>query len=247
PRSARPTYNGWTTPCCRHRPERHGDPSPSDGPFPRGGSPSPPGGTWMTPTRVRTLVIVAAVCAIVAWLLLRQAYSSLPPLPWTLPWPPSTWSTAAVSPPPRTGPESRRTADPPVGPRSPVHVAHDEEHRAQDGRQVRDPARRQQFGKHLDIAERGRAQLQPPGRLAAPGDEVVPVDPERVLRPGVGVALGHLEDLGQPGAQWSRRQGGQPAGARIQQIQRCPGLVQQALEPGQAVAVGPGDHPQHVG
>ena len=37
----------------------------------------------MTPTRVRTLVIIAAVCAIVAWLLLRQAYSSLPPLPWT--------------------------------------------------------------------------------------------------------------------------------------------------------------------
>ncbi len=37
----------------------------------------------MTPTRVRTLVIVAAVCAIAAWLLLRQTYSSLPPLPWT--------------------------------------------------------------------------------------------------------------------------------------------------------------------
>jgi hypothetical protein len=37
----------------------------------------------MTPTRVRTLVIIAAVCAIVAWLLLRQTYSSLPPLPWT--------------------------------------------------------------------------------------------------------------------------------------------------------------------
>jgi hypothetical protein len=34
----------------------------------------------MTPTRVRTLVIIAAVCAVVAWLLLRQAYSSLPPL-----------------------------------------------------------------------------------------------------------------------------------------------------------------------
>src|SRR5262249_17348556 len=35
----------------------------------------------MTPTRVRTLVIVAAVCALVAWLLLRQTYSSLPPAP----------------------------------------------------------------------------------------------------------------------------------------------------------------------
>jgi hypothetical protein len=37
----------------------------------------------MTPTRVRTLVIIAAVCAVIAWLLLRQAYSVLPPLPWT--------------------------------------------------------------------------------------------------------------------------------------------------------------------
>jgi hypothetical protein len=37
----------------------------------------------MTPTRVRTLVIIAVVCAVIAWLLLRQAYSSLPPLPWT--------------------------------------------------------------------------------------------------------------------------------------------------------------------
>jgi hypothetical protein len=181
----------------------------------------------MTPTRVRTLVIIAAVCAIVAWLLLRQTYSSLPPLPWTgvpallllavaeawsgrslrsrlrgrgkpippiavarmaalaratslaaafvggfaagfllyvassldktayradapyprarsgppwsWPWPPSTWSTAAV-PPHRTSPASRRTAErPPLT----CHVAHDEEHRAEDGRRVRDPARRQ--------------------------------------------------------------------------------------------------------
>jgi hypothetical protein len=37
----------------------------------------------MTPTRVRTLVIIAAVSAIAAWLLLRQVYSVLPPLPWT--------------------------------------------------------------------------------------------------------------------------------------------------------------------
>jgi DMSO reductase anchor subunit len=37
----------------------------------------------MSPTRVRTLVIIAAVSAIVAWLLLRQVYSVLPPLPWT--------------------------------------------------------------------------------------------------------------------------------------------------------------------
>jgi hypothetical protein len=37
----------------------------------------------MTPTRVRTLVIIAAVCAAVVWLLLQPVYSVLPPLPWT--------------------------------------------------------------------------------------------------------------------------------------------------------------------
>ena len=37
----------------------------------------------MTPTRVRTLVVIAAVCAIIGWLLLRQVYSVLPALPWT--------------------------------------------------------------------------------------------------------------------------------------------------------------------
>src|SRR5262245_39232954 len=89
PRSNRPTYSGWTASCCTRRPDHHGDPSPSDGPFPHGGSPFPPsgplslGGAWMNPTRVRTLVIVAAVCALVGWLLLRQTSSSLPPLPWT--------------------------------------------------------------------------------------------------------------------------------------------------------------------
>lgn len=37
----------------------------------------------MTPTKVRTLVMVAVGCALVSWLLLRQVYSALPPLPWT--------------------------------------------------------------------------------------------------------------------------------------------------------------------
>ena len=37
----------------------------------------------MTPTRVWTLVIIAAVCAIISWLLLRQVYAVLPALPWT--------------------------------------------------------------------------------------------------------------------------------------------------------------------
>jgi hypothetical protein len=37
----------------------------------------------MKPTRARTLLAAAAACALLAWLLLRAAYSSLPPLPWT--------------------------------------------------------------------------------------------------------------------------------------------------------------------
>ena len=37
----------------------------------------------MTPTRVRTLVIIAVVAAAISWLLLRPIYSVLPPLPWT--------------------------------------------------------------------------------------------------------------------------------------------------------------------
>lgn len=37
----------------------------------------------MTPTRVRSLVVVGAVCALVSWLILRVVYSDLPPLPWT--------------------------------------------------------------------------------------------------------------------------------------------------------------------
>lgn len=37
----------------------------------------------MTPTRVRTLVLTAACCAVVAWLLVRLVYPELPPLPWT--------------------------------------------------------------------------------------------------------------------------------------------------------------------
>jgi len=37
----------------------------------------------MKPTRVSTLVVVAIVCALVSWLLLRSVYQRLPPLPWT--------------------------------------------------------------------------------------------------------------------------------------------------------------------
>jgi uncharacterized membrane protein len=37
----------------------------------------------MTPTRPWTLVAVAAVCAFVAWLIVRTTFASLAPLPWT--------------------------------------------------------------------------------------------------------------------------------------------------------------------
>ena len=37
----------------------------------------------MTPTRPWTLLVVAAVCALVAWLIVRSTFSSLPTLPWT--------------------------------------------------------------------------------------------------------------------------------------------------------------------
>ena len=37
----------------------------------------------MRPTRTSTLAIVAVVCAVAAWLLLRSVYQHLPPLPWT--------------------------------------------------------------------------------------------------------------------------------------------------------------------
>jgi Protein of unknown function (DUF3180) len=37
----------------------------------------------MKPTKIRILALAALVCALVAWLLLRQVYASIPPLPWT--------------------------------------------------------------------------------------------------------------------------------------------------------------------
>ena len=37
----------------------------------------------MKPTRLTTLALAALICAVLAWLLLRLVYASLPPLPWT--------------------------------------------------------------------------------------------------------------------------------------------------------------------
>ena len=37
----------------------------------------------MRPTRVSTLVLVAVICALASWLVIRSVYTKLPPLPWT--------------------------------------------------------------------------------------------------------------------------------------------------------------------
>jgi hypothetical protein len=40
-------------------------------------------GAAVTPTRLRTLVVAAIACALLAWLLIRASYPGLPQLPWT--------------------------------------------------------------------------------------------------------------------------------------------------------------------
>lgn len=37
----------------------------------------------MTPTRIRTLLAIAVICAGATWLVVRAVYAQLPPLPWT--------------------------------------------------------------------------------------------------------------------------------------------------------------------
>lgn len=37
----------------------------------------------MQPTKAWSLLILAAVCALIAWVVVRFAFSSMPPLPWT--------------------------------------------------------------------------------------------------------------------------------------------------------------------
>ena len=37
----------------------------------------------MKPTRTSTLAVIAVVCALATWLLLKLVYEKLPPLPWT--------------------------------------------------------------------------------------------------------------------------------------------------------------------
>jgi len=40
-------------------------------------------GAPVKPTRLRTLLAIAASCALAAWLAVRATFASLPPLPWT--------------------------------------------------------------------------------------------------------------------------------------------------------------------
>ena len=54
-----------------------------DGPRRRPVPAQPGPGRAVKPTRVSTLVVVAVVCAVLGWLLLRGLYAKLPPLPWT--------------------------------------------------------------------------------------------------------------------------------------------------------------------
>ncbi|MGH3273047.1 MAG: DUF3180 domain-containing protein [Streptosporangiaceae bacterium] len=37
----------------------------------------------MNPTRPSTLLVIGVVCAAIAWLIVRQTFATLPPLPWT--------------------------------------------------------------------------------------------------------------------------------------------------------------------
>ena len=73
---------------------------------------------------------------------------------------------------------------------------------------------------HLDVVERRRAQLQPPRRLLAAGDQVVAVDAERVLGPGVGCALGRLEHLRQPDVDRPGGQRAEPVEAGVGEVER---------------------------
>ena len=124
-----------------------------------------------------------------------------------------------------------------------VDVADDEERRAEDGDHVGDQRPGQQLGEHLHVVERRRPQLEAPRRLLAAGDEEVAVEPERVLGRDVGLALGDLEHLGK--ALVDRPGGHRPEDrqAVLDEVEADVDLLEQHLEPRQAVAGGAGDDP----
>ena len=124
---------------------------------------------------------------------------------------------------------ARRSPGRPQRSMSPDH----EEERAEDRGQVLDPRPGQQRRQRLHVVERGRAQLEPPRRPLAPGDQVVAVDAERVLGPRVDGALGRLHRLRQPYVD--------RAGQRGQPVQHGVGQVQRRRAPGRAgTRTGPG-------
>ncbi len=88
--------------------------------------------------------------------------------------------------------------------------------------------------------------FQPVRRLLTLADQVVAVDPERVLGPRVRVPLGRLQHLRQPLVDRPRRQLGDPVQAGVGEVQRVVRLRQQHLEAGEAVALAPGDDLQGV-
>src|ERR1700730_5657508 len=122
-----------------------------------------------------------------------------------------------------------------------VDVADDEEHGAEDGDHVGYQVAGEYLGEDLDVVVRGGAQLEAPRGLFTPGHEVVAVDAERVLGPRVGVALGDLEDLGEPLVDRALREPLQAVRAGVGQVEGDVDLVEEAFEPGQAVALLSGD------
>ncbi len=122
-----------------------------------------------------------------------------------------------------------------------VDVADDEEHRAEHRDEVGEQAPGQHLGEHLDVAERGGPQLEPPRRLLAAGHEVVPVEAQRVLGRRVALALGHLEHLREALVHRAGGQRAQPVEARLGEVEADVHLLEQHLEAGEAVALGAGD------
>lgn len=75
----------------------------------------------MTPTRTRTLLLVAVAFAAASWLVVRLTYSSLPPLPWTMV--PALVIAAAAEAWTGRGLRARILGRPGTKPPLPLHVA----------------------------------------------------------------------------------------------------------------------------
>ena len=92
-----------------------------------------------------------------------------------------------------------------------------------------------------DVVERRRAQLEPPRRLLAARDQVVAVEARAGSRSRCRRApSGTLQHLGQPDVDRARGSVAQPVEAGLGEVERDVHLLEQHLEPGQAVAGGAG-------